>query len=139
MDANTDLMYRYQNSKLIQAVGSKQLAAAVDASGKGHVLVNSLNPGLSRTQLTRHVSFPINIIVFLLMWVLGRSAEAGSRCLVAAAQAGEDTHGRFTNLCTLEEDPPLMLGEEGAAMQKKIWGELLDVLDEIEPGVVDNI
>lgn len=139
MDANKDQNQRYNDSKLMEVMGAKSLAAAIDASGKGRVVVNSLNPGLCATNLFRHLPWIFRPIATVVVLLLARTAEVGSRCLMAAALSGEETHGKYMSDCAVRADPKLMLGPEGERLTKKTWDELLDVLEEAEPGVTENI
>ncbi|POR33335.1 Retinol dehydrogenase 12 [Tolypocladium paradoxum] len=136
---NKNYPERYNTTKLLQLIMMHKLAEASDASGKGHVIVNALNPGLCRTQLFRRWSFPLSWILWFLFAVLGREAEMGSRTLMAAALAGEETHGRWMSDCALQIWPKLMEGEQGERLADKVWGELAEVLEGIEPGVMQNV
>jgi retinol dehydrogenase 12 len=115
------------------------MAAAVDASGKGHVLVNSVHPGLCNTQIFRDVPFPFSLIISLILILIGRSSEAGSRTLIAGAFAGEDCHGAYMSECQRSRYPKIMHGEEGEEMAKKTWLQLLALLEEVEPRVTKNL
>ncbi|KND93569.1 Retinol dehydrogenase 12 [Tolypocladium ophioglossoides CBS 100239] len=136
---NKNYAERYNTTKLLQLIMMLKLAEASDASGKGHVIVNALDPGLCRTQLFRRWSFPLSWIIWFAFSVLGRDPEMGSRTLVAAALAGEETHGRWMSDCTLQVWPKVMEGKQGERLADKIWGELAEVLEGIEPGVMENV
>lgn len=133
-------MERYNTSKLLQIMMMKKLAASVDASGKGHVTVNALNPGFCKTQLYRQWGFPLDTLVNVALAVLGRDAETGSRTLVAAALQGDETHGQYLNdYAQPHVWPKYMKGGDGEKLTQKVWDELLASLQEIEPGVTANI
>ncbi|KAG8416189.1 hypothetical protein J3459_013686 [Metarhizium acridum] len=129
---------RYNCTKLIQLMMVRRLAAAVDASGKGRVLVNAVNPGLCNTELFRRLFFPINIVCSILLAAFARSTEMGSRTLMAGVFAPE-MHGKFMSNCEEEAWPSIMLGREGEALSSRVWGELLDIMEGIEPGVTENL
>ncbi|KAK7409685.1 hypothetical protein QQX98_008128 [Neonectria punicea] len=135
LDADQSVMQRYSLTKLLQLMAMKRLGEAVDESGKGHVLVNELNPGLCRTELYRNWSFPFNLAVKLVNVVLGRTAEMGSRTLVAAAVAGEETHANWMSDCRLYVWPGSMEGEEGVKLTSRVWEELMEILEGVEPNV----
>ncbi|KAF4467705.1 enoyl- hydratase isomerase [Fusarium albosuccineum] len=139
LDAKSDVMERYNITKLLQVMLMSQLAQAVDASGKGHIILNALHPGLCGTHLFDGVPFPFNLIFQLALAVLSRSAEMGSRTLVAAALAGEETHGGFMSDAKVHPVPKIMQGEEGEKLSKRVWEELLEILEGIEVGVTKNI
>lgn len=64
-----------------------------------------------------------------------RSTEVGSRTLVHAGLAGPDTHGKYLSDCRIKPCAPLVEGNEGLEMQRRVWQELSAKLDDIEPGV----
>lgn len=136
---NKNYAERYNTTKLIQLILMRKLAHSLDASGKGHVLVNALNPGFCRTELFRCIAFPGTLLRPIAFLLFGRNAEMGSRTLMAAALAGEETHGQWMSNCELHVWPSLMNGDAGRKLEEKLWAELLDVLEAIEPGVADNI
>ncbi|KAK1981714.1 short chain dehydrogenase [Colletotrichum cereale] len=139
LNTNKSLTDRYNTTKLMQVILGRQMAIAADASDKGRVQVTTLNPGLCATELFRHIPFPFTIIVKLGMKLLARSAEVGSRCLVAAAFAGEEAHGRYMSDCAVVEFPKIMRGEEGEQMQERLWEETVEVLNGVDPGVSMNL
>ncbi|UNI19113.1 hypothetical protein JDV02_005329 [Purpureocillium takamizusanense] len=137
---NKNFMERYNTTKLLQLMLMRRLAAAVDASGKGHyVIVNALNPGLCRTQLFRRSFWPLSWGVWLAFAVFGREPEMGARTLLAAACSGDDMHGRWMTDCRPQVWPGRMCGDEGERLAAKVWGELEEILEGIEPGVMDNV
>ncbi|RSM10955.1 hypothetical protein CEP52_003197 [Fusarium oligoseptatum] len=112
---------------------------AVDASGKGHIVINCLHPGFCGTQLFRRFPFPFNLIFKLFTALFARTAEMGSRTLLVAAFAGDDTHGRFMFDAKLHEPPQIMQGDEGEKLTQRVWDELVEILEGIVPGVTNNI
>ncbi|RDA90568.1 hypothetical protein CP533_2590 [Ophiocordyceps camponoti-saundersi (nom. inval.)] len=130
---------RYNTSKLLQLMAVRQLAPACDASGKGHVIINTLNPGFCGTELFRSLPFPVSIVFRVLLALFSRSPEKGSRTLMTAAFAGEASHGLSMTNCGPHQWPPMMDGDEGERLSEKCWHQLLRILDDIDPGVSDNI
>ena len=63
----------------------------------------------------------------------------GSRTLVAAASAGENSHGTYMTDCLVKEPSKWIRSEKGKEVQKRVYKELLMVLEDIEPGVTKNI
>ncbi|TPR10427.1 hypothetical protein CAN33_0022100 [Aspergillus niger] len=78
---------RYRTSKLLDVLLTRELA---DRIGDDDIVVNCLNPGLCRSQLAREMD---NVVVRIMLRLLGRTAEVGSRTLVTAAAAGRESHG----------------------------------------------
>ncbi|KAK5993201.1 Short chain dehydrogenase atnD [Cladobotryum mycophilum] len=130
---------RYGVTKLLQLMVVCKLAAAVDTSGKGHVIVNGLNPGVCKTELFRDVDFAVGFVIWVFSVLFGRTPEMGSRTLMTAAFAGEETHGNWMTNCRLHTWPYSMRGAKGEDTTNRFWDELLDVMEDIEPGVTDNI
>lgn len=59
----------------------------------------------------------------LLKLLLARTVEVGSRTLVHAALAGDQSEmqGRYLNRCRVEEESDFALSEEGGKVEEKIW------------------
>ncbi|KAF8860341.1 short-chain dehydrogenase/reductase-like protein [Acephala macrosclerotiorum] len=130
---------RYNVSKLLEILTVRELGPAMTASGKPKVILNTLTPGFCHSELMRHAAFPLNLLGWIGKLLIGRSTEMGSRTLVAAACAGEDTHGTYMTDCKIREPSKWVRSEKGKEAQKRAYKELLGVLEEIEPGVTKNI
>ncbi|KAJ0154342.1 Dehydrogenase/reductase SDR family member 13 [Colletotrichum tanaceti] len=139
LNANKSLTDRYSTTKLMQVMLARQMAIAADASGKGRVQVTTLNPGLCSTALFRNLPFPLTLFVKFALRLLARSAEVGSRCLMAAAFAGEEAHGRYMNDCAVTKFPKVMQGEEGEQVQARLWEETMELLNGVDPAVSMNL
>lgn len=87
----------------------------------------------------RDAPFPLNVLAPIGKFFLARTTEVGSRTLVAAASAGEDTHGMYLQDCRIKEPSRWVRSEQGKAAQPRVYKELLSILEEIEPGVTNNI
>ncbi|EXJ83369.1 hypothetical protein A1O1_06990 [Capronia coronata CBS 617.96] len=124
---------RYPVSKLLEVLVCRALAPKLDGTG---VILNYLNPGLCHSELSREGPLMLEVLKFF----LARTAEVGSRILVAAAVAGPESHGKYiSNGIVLEEDlSPFVKSEDGKAASEKIWKELTAILEEIQPGVTAN-
>jgi retinol dehydrogenase 12 len=130
---------RYGDSKLLQILVARELALELDRSGGPHVIVNTLSPGLCRSQLFRHAPWPVSWFMPISLYLLGRTLEMGSRTLVAAASAGEETHGKYMVDCKVHAESSFVRSEEGRAVQKKVFEELLGILENVHPGIRANI
>lgn len=128
---------RYNVSKLLPIWIVRELASRMAPSDP--VTINCLNPGFCRTDLFRHAPFPLNYFVKLSLRLLGRTSEMGSRTLMAAAAAGRESHGRYMDSCVVRDPSKLVLSEEGKVLQRRVYRELLRVLEGIEPGITKNI
>lgn len=126
----------------------RQLAGALRASSRNdEVIVNSLHPGLCNTELFRSFALPLRIPHQFILRCVARSPEMGSRTLLAAALTSDEaehnektaTHGRFMEDCVLGRYPGFMPGDDGEALQAKVWEELLGILEDIQPGIKENL
>ncbi|KAH9241324.1 hypothetical protein K456DRAFT_1744973 [Colletotrichum gloeosporioides 23] len=139
LNVNKSLTDRYNTTKLMQIIIARQMAIAADASGKGKVQMTTLNPGLCATALFRNVPFPLTVVVKVGLKLFARSAEVGSRTIMAGAFAGEEAHGRYMSDCIVVKFPKLMQGEEGEAMQTRLWEQTVELLDGVDPGLSKNL
>lgn len=125
---------RYPTSKLMEVFAVREMAAKEGAEASP-VTINMLNPGLCESELAREGNARIKIMKFL----LARTTEEGSRTLVHAASAGPDTHGQYLNMCQVTPTATVVRGPGGDKTQKKLWAELMQKLDTIQPGVSSNL
>lgn len=91
---------RYNVSKLLEVLYTRELAARTKESGKPEVIINYLNPGLCHSSLAREIE---GWGFYFLKALLARSTEHGSRTLVHAAEAGPETHGQYLSNCCISE------------------------------------
>jgi retinol dehydrogenase-12 len=125
---------RYPVSKLMDVFCTRALVERTSSSYP--VTINTMNPGFCYSELSREM----NGIAFQLMfYLLARTTEVGSRTLVAAALASHDTHGQYMSNCLVEEPSKFVRSEEGRKTQEKVWAELTAKLEQIEPGILQNI
>ncbi|KAI6891917.1 hypothetical protein KC318_g13924 [Hortaea werneckii] len=112
---------RYALSKLLEVLACREIARnhSVDQL---KVTLNFVNPGWCISELVRYsvASFGsiAKTVLNLVMRVMCRTTEVGSRTLVHAGLSGPETHGK-----------------EGSEIQRRVWQELSEKLNEIEPGV----
>jgi len=132
--SNVNMGQRYATSKLMEVYIVREMAARRPADTYP-VTVNMVNPGLCKSELAREGSMRIKILKFL----LARSTEAGSRTLVHAAGAGPETHGEYLDMYKMTPPATVVRSPEGQKAQKRLWDELMDQLDKIEPGISGNL
>ncbi|RMY39361.1 hypothetical protein D0866_01980 [Hortaea werneckii] len=129
---------RYALSKLLEVLACREIARnhSVDQL---KVTLNFVNPGWCISELVRYsvASFGsiAKTVLNLVMRVMCRTTEVGSRTLVHAGLSGPETHGKYMSNCRIEECAPLVQGKEGSEIQRRVWQELSEKLNEIEPGV----
>ena len=65
----------------------------------------------------------------------------GSRTLVAAAAAGEESQGQYMSDGKVADQDlsPFVKSEEGKEAQRKVWKELSGILETIQPGITSGI
>ena len=136
---------RYPASKLLEVFSVRELAALItksSSSSEPDVILNMLNPGLCHSSLARNADGVQGWVLWLMKLVLARSTEVGSRTLVHGATAGRETHGKYLSdaqVADPEMVSKLVKSEEGAEAQKKIWKELVEKLEKIEPRIMANV
>lgn len=132
---------RYGTTKLLDILLAQELAERLDAASSGNtpVVVNTTNPGLCKSSLFRDIPLYAQVMLGIGMFLFGRSLEKGSRALMAAVAGGRDSHGKYVDCSRIDQPSPFVLSEEGRTVQKKVWGELMEILEGIEPGVTANV
>ncbi|KAG0646606.1 Short chain dehydrogenase atnD [Hyphodiscus hymeniophilus] len=130
---------RYNISKLLEILTVRGLAPAMTASGKPKVVLNTLTPGFCHSELMRHATLPLKVMGGIGKKLIGRTSEVGSRTLVAAACAGDETHGTYMMDCQVGEVSAWVRSDKGKETQDRVYNELLGVLEGIEPGITKNI
>ncbi|KAK9312260.1 hypothetical protein V1522DRAFT_406230 [Lipomyces starkeyi] len=132
-EKTANMQERYPTSKLLEVLVVRELAPKLADSG---VILNMLNPGLCHSQLARNAGWGL----WLLKLLLARSTEVGSRTLLAAAAAGAESHGAY--MTDGKEDneavSAFVRSEEGEKAQNKVWNELGEILENIQPGIISS-
>lgn len=133
-----DMKSRYPLSKLLEVLIVRQIAPKFDGSG---VTLNMLNPGLCHSSLARNAKGLQGVIFYIMKALIARTTEFGSRTLVAAAVVGSESHGKYMHDGLVNEDEvsPWVKTDEGAKTGQKLWNELRDILERIQPGVTSNV
>lgn len=129
-----DMGDRYQLSKLLEVLVVRHIAPQLQSSG---VILNMLNPGLCHSELGRDAGLFLSVLKFF----LARTTEVGSRTLVASALAGKESHGNYMH-DGLVDDAQLSAfasSDEGAKVGEKVWTELSQILEQIQPGVTKSL
>jgi NAD(P)-dependent dehydrogenase (short-subunit alcohol dehydrogenase family) len=125
---------RYPVSKLLQVLLIRELASTL---GRDYpVVINCVNPGFCHSALTRDYA-PIAYIGKIAG--RARSTEVGSRTLVHAASAGIESYGQYLSNCQVALVGNFVRTAEGREVQQMVWQEILGRLEEIEPGVSENL
>lgn len=137
---SADMDQRYFLSKLIVHLCARELAHGLSAStaDKQHrVVVNHVNPGWCRTDLFRNKGE--NIASRILLPIIGRTSEMGSRLLVYGVTAGKETHGQYLSECQIKSESEFIRSSEGQNAQSRLWKELSARINKIAPGAMSII
>ncbi|KAF2258614.1 NAD(P)-binding protein [Lojkania enalia] len=134
----------YNVSKLLlmyMIEGVSELARGPD--GEPLVIVNSVCPGMVKTDIGRHIatrSWVHAIGVWLTLFVIAKTADSGSRICVTAALKPKENHGEFVNYWMTPDmyrgQAESVIGSDKArALQKQVWKEVIDELKSNVPGL----
>jgi len=125
---------RYSVSKLLEVLVCREIVAT--RAPKGYpVTINFVNPGFCYSELMREMRLPFLMVRYLLN---ARSTEVGSRTLVSAASMGHESHGEYLSDCKIWSPAKLMRSPLGKEMQVRVWKDLSEKLESIQPGILDN-
>ena len=135
-EATADMADRYNLSKLVLLLGFRKLAGELSRSEKGRpsVILNFVHPGWCKTELfdsTNDGGMGGRIGLRL----IGRTSEEGSRTLVHGAVADEKSHDKYLAECRVKPESSWARSDEGFQVQERLWPELVDILEGIQPGV----
>ncbi|KAI9369084.1 hypothetical protein BJX61DRAFT_179356 [Aspergillus egyptiacus] len=132
-----NLMVTYALSKLMDTFCVRELARVLPVQ-KGKVVINAVCPGLCITDLGRNCPPDLKESIDEQREMYGRTAEDGSRTLLAAVVHGEESHGCFSSSCEIREDvvPDWVKDEEAQKYQKQLWELVVRELENVEPGCV---
>jgi len=126
---------RYPVSKLLNVFFVRELTKRLPANSP--VIVTAINPGYCKSQLRRHLPFPLYIFDRILEAFLARTTEEGSRDLVWAAIGGAgrefELRGGYVSSANLKEVSDYALSDEGAVVQTRLWDESVEILSGVEP------
>jgi retinol dehydrogenase-12 len=132
---------RYQTSKLLEVFTIRSLAEQMGSGPHANepVILNTVNPGLCHSSLARELKGIQGLIFNTMKFLLARTTEVGSRTLVTAAGAGTESQGQYMSNCYVTPPSPFVRSEEGKKTQDRVYKELMQILEKIQPGVTRNI
>ncbi|SPO07208.1 related to enoyl-CoA hydratase/isomerase [Cephalotrichum gorgonifer] len=134
---------RYNVSKMMELLAFRELATALtQPSNTRRIVTSIINPGAVITDIMREARGFFYLYVKAMQKMIMRTAEEGGRTLVHAAEGGRETDAKY--LCDCQPAPPELMShwvrsKEAMVTQKKVWKELLDKLESIQPGISKNI
>jgi len=125
---------RYDETKLLNVFLTRAMAQHLSAND---VVVDSVNPGLCHSELTREATGAVKVIFTIFKTLLARSTEKGSRTIIHAA-LGENqskVQGKYLNKCEIHEESDYVISDEGRKVQDRIWKETMVILVEVDKRV----
>ncbi|KAG6835245.1 hypothetical protein H0H93_003570 [Arthromyces matolae] len=132
---------RYPESKLFDILFHRALSSHLGPNSP--IIVNGVNPGFCHSELAREVSGIQAIMMWTMKVFLARTPEQGARQLVYAALGGqtgdgeveEKLRGAYVSTANVEEPSDFVIGEEGKVVQEKLWKEVVEILEKVDPRV----
>ena len=87
---------------MMEVLAVREIARLLPVA-RGGVIINAINPGLCETELSRNSPEGFKASLRQMLDSFGRTAECGSRTLLAGAVAGKDSHGSYMDDCIPSE------------------------------------
>ncbi|KAH6722202.1 hypothetical protein BKA61DRAFT_729578 [Leptodontidium sp. MPI-SDFR-AT-0119] len=133
----------YSVSKLLVQYCVNEIAKlAVDRDGTVQVIVNPTCPGMVKTSLARdyRTNAFMSVAVDTFMAVMAKSTEVGAARLVVPALTTKEENGKYISDSQSHEEylavvQKNILGPEGQEMQKRVFEEVLCILEQKVPEV----
>ncbi|KAK5936834.1 hypothetical protein PMZ80_010953 [Knufia obscura] len=138
VQSRADMGSRYPVSKLLEVLVVREIAPKLEGTG---VIMNMLNPGLCHSGLSRDYTGLFSYFFEFMKFCIARRTDVGARTLVCSAAAGGESHGKYMHdgLVNEGEVSKFVKSEEGVKTRQRVWAELKDILNKIEPGVTGNL
>ncbi|KAI0902917.1 NAD(P)-binding protein [Ustulina deusta] len=124
---------RYNLSKLLVIYAVREFAERSRSSGGGPCILNTPNPSFCKSSLAKESQGTAGFQFF--ESAMARSTEEGSRALVHGVLAGPDTNGQYLSNCKVQCPASHVTGSWGQEVQQRFFGELLEKLEIIHPGI----
>ncbi|PVH77370.1 NAD(P)-binding protein [Cadophora sp. DSE1049] len=132
---------RYNTSKLLEVLLVRSISAAMKQGPNAStpVILNTVNPGLCHSELDKDVEGMAGYFLTFAKALIARTTEVGGRTLVHSCAAGPESDGQYMSECKVKEPSPFVRSKEGAAAQERVHKELMAILEQIQPGITNNI
>ncbi|GAA5914900.1 hypothetical protein JCM6882_008102 [Rhodosporidiobolus microsporus] len=131
---------RYNVSKLLDVMMAREFAKLPALKAKG-VVVNSVNPGLTKSALRRDAPGVVECVLNVIARPTADSAMNYAYAGIADTDGQEHSKegGAFISRCQVIAPSKFMLSEEGKEVSRKIWEELIEVWRGIDGAVVREV
>ena len=126
---------RYPLTKLLEILIGRAITAQHPQPYP--VVLNLVNPGFCHSGLMREAPAPIALAI---KYIFGaRTTEQGSRTLVHGTTLGPESHGQYVTAMRIEEPSAFARSAKGDETGRRLWAELSEKLEAIQPGVTKNL
>ncbi|RAL64053.1 hypothetical protein DID88_003241 [Monilinia fructigena] len=137
----------YALSKLLQQYAVNEIAKlALGTNERPEIIVNSICPGMVKSNLGREYNTNMAMKMGISLWsnLACKTTEGGARTYVLAALTSPSKHGtHYTNYESEEKYKNSVkhniLGQEGQAMQKQVWEEVMKIIGEKYPIAIKRV
>ncbi|EJT97350.1 NADP-binding protein [Dacryopinax primogenitus] len=130
-------MNRYGLSQLLLILFLRDLCEKISSD---KVIINNVCPGMINTSLDRKVPWIMVLVIWAWKFTSGNPVEKGAQCYIAAvANVGPESHGLWYQRMMLTSYSDVVTGPESKVLRERIWGETMEQLRKISPGVDKNI
>ncbi|KAL6253205.1 hypothetical protein RBB50_000928 [Rhinocladiella similis] len=132
---------QYSSSKLMLEYGMRHLATLpilYDANGEPKVIVHSICPGLCRSDLSRNMRTlsPVVKLASEIMMAWGaRSLEDGCNIYLSGIKQDMKVHGEMWRNDRVWPAGEMVTSEDGKKMGDKIWREIVEYIESLDPGL----
>ncbi|KAH7320719.1 hypothetical protein B0I35DRAFT_450444 [Stachybotrys elegans] len=92
------------------------------------VVVNASCPGLCKTNMASKLPLAARMVMNIIYFIFGRSAEQGSRTIVGATALGPESNGRLWTNDQLQEPSELLASGRGSELYHETWQEIREIL-----------
>jgi len=150
---NKSLKERYQDSKLLNILFTRSLAAHLKDSRHPEdkrITVSAINPGLVASELGVKSDVSIwnrlrfTVVISIMRGLIARNIMDGAKTTVYAAiepQCGIENgaeNGLYYSSCRVAHVNPVVEGEDGKALGERLWKETMETI-QMHPNEFDDI
>lgn len=128
-------MTRYPLSKLLEVLFVRELVSRTSQPP----VITLINPGFCKTELSRDAKGFQAWRFAVMLAILARSSEAGSRTLLVGAAAGPESHGKYMSDCRNAPVAEWIDTPDGMKVQQTVYRQTMAVLEQIQPGIDRNV
>ncbi|KZT58626.1 NAD(P)-binding protein [Calocera cornea HHB12733] len=135
--ATFSAIQRYGLSKLLIIFFLRELSERVS---RDNVIINTVCPGMIKTQLARTAPGWARPIIWTLALLEANPIEKGAACYIhAVACVGKESHGLWYRRMKLTPYGEFVTSPDGEKTQKRVWEETMQALNEVVPGIGANV